>query len=231
MPVGIVAVQNGDDDASNPTGVPSSQRNPTSLDPENRLLWRMRLRRLEAEVVRDSILALSGKLDTTAGGPPVLVTVRPDGKVVVDESKLSTPSSKWRRSVYLLFRRAYNLSMLSVFDQPLISTTCSSRDKSAVPLQSLTMLNDDFVAENASYFARRVEARAGADPARQIEAAYRIALARLPDDDELECCAATHARQTKLFRAAGASEEQTRQRALTELCHTLLNTSEFLYAE
>jgi len=200
-------------------------------DPENKLLWRMRLRRLEAEVVRDSILATSGKLDTRAGGPPVLVTTRADGKVVIDESKLPTLTSKWRRSVYLLYRRAYNLSMLSVFDQPLISTSCAQRDTSAVPLQSLTMLNDEFVAEHAGYFARRVQKRTGDDTTGQITAAFRIALARTPDNDEVALCAAALARQAELYRASGVSNEKARHQALAELCHTLLNTSEFLYAE
>ena len=212
-------------------GHESEPRDPSLIDPENRLLWRMRLRRLEAEVVRDSILAVSGKLVDRTGGPPVLVTARSDGKVVIDKSKLRTPTDQWRRSVYLLIRRAYNLSMLSVFDQPLISTSCSQRDVSAVPLQSLTMLNDEFLAEHAGYFAQRVLARMGADTTRQIALAFRIALARMPDEDEAALCATSFARQVDLYRASGVSEDEARRQALTELCHTLLNTSEFLYAE
>ena len=209
----------------------SAGRDPMSIDPENKLLWRMRLRRLEAEIVRDSILSVSGKLDTSAGGPPVMVMVRADGKVVIDESKLLTPTAKWRRSIYLLVRRAYNLSLLSVFDQPFISTTCARRDTSAVPLQSLTMLNDEFVAEHARYFADRLLEQKSDDSATLITAAYRIALARPPDGDELSMCTASLARQALLYRESGVSAEQARQQALTELCHTLFNTSEFLYAE
>ena len=206
-------------------------KDPYSVDPENRLLWRMNLRRLEAEVVRDSILAVSGKLDSTAGGPPVMLKFQSEGKIVVDLSKLPTPTAKWRRSIYLLTRRAYNLSMLSVFDQPLISTSCSRRDTSAVPLQSLTMLNDEFVAEHAEYFAQRILQRVGDDPAKLITAAFRTALVRLPDEREAALSAGSLARQTGRYRESGESDQQARQHALAELCHTLLNTSEFLYAE
>ncbi len=175
-------VQTGDEatpqDKSAPLNPQSEVRESTLIDPENKLLWRMRLRRLEAEVVRDSILAVSGKLDNAAGGPPVMLKSRSDGKIVIDESKLPTATAKWRRSVYLVVRRANNLSMLSVFDQPLISTTCSRRDTSAVPLQSLTMLNGEFVAEHAQYFARRLVEHSRAEPAELITAAYRVALAR-----------------------------------------------------
>lgn len=200
-------------------------------DPENRLLWRMNLKRLEAEVVRDSILAVSGKLDTTAGGPPVMLKFQSDGKIVVDASQLSTPTSKWRRSIYLLARRAYNLSMLSVFDQPLISTSCSRRDTSAVPLQSLTMMNDEFVAKHAEYFAQRLLQQVDHDPSQLIPAAFRTALARLPDEQEAALCATSLTDQTNRYRESGISDQEAREHALTELCHTLLNTSEFLYAE
>ena len=200
---------------------------PTSIDPENTLLWRMRLRRLEAEVVRDSILAVSGQLNTAAGGPPVLTKVQPDGKVVISAAKQDSS----RRSVYLLVRRAYNLSMLTVFDQPLISTTCARRDTSAVPLQSLTMLNDDFVIENARHFAQRLLQQTESDIQAPIRSAFRIALARTPNDDEIVACTAQLASQRKLYLDAGLSQDESNQQALVELCHTLLNTSEFLYAE
>ena len=178
---------------------------PALIDPANSLLWRMRLRRLEAEILRDSILAVSGKLNTTAGGPPVLTTVQPDGKVVINTGKLRTPADHSRRSIYLLSRRAYNLSMLSVFDQPLISTTCARRDTSAVPLQSLTMLNGDFVTEHAGYFAQRVLARKEANVSAEITAAFQIALSRSPNQNEIAACQHQLASQHQLYRDAGLS--------------------------
>src|SRR5438093_908601 len=78
-----------------------------NVDPSNQFLSRMRLRRLEAEVIRDSILSISGKLNPEMGGPPVLLRSEPDGMVVVDDKKLLNPEEKFKRSVYLLSRRAY----------------------------------------------------------------------------------------------------------------------------
>ncbi len=140
---------------------------PAKLDPENKLLWRMPAKRLEAEVIRDCILATSGRLNSVMGGPPILLVARPDGLVVVDESKLKRPADANKRSVYLLSRRAYNLSLLTVFDRPLFAVNCPKRDASVIPLQSLTMLNDEFVADEAVHFAARVARECIADKYRR----------------------------------------------------------------
>ena len=126
---------------------------PMQVDPENDLLWRMRLRRLESEVIRDAMLAASGLLSPAMGGPSIMIRSQPDGMVTVARDKLAAPSDAFRRSVYLVSRRAYNASLLTVFDQPLVATNCARRDASAVPLQSLVMLNDAEVAEAAGAFA------------------------------------------------------------------------------
>ena len=131
---------------------------PATVDPENKLLWRMRTKRLEAEAIRDCVLAASGRLDSTMGGPPILLVARPDGLVTIDSSKLWRSGDAVRRSVYLLSRRAYNLSLLSVFDRPLFAVNCPKRDTSVIPLQSLTMLNDEFIAEEADHLASRIGA-------------------------------------------------------------------------
>jgi hypothetical protein len=197
-------------------------------DPGNRLLWRMPLRRLEGEAIRDSILAVSGRLDGTMGGPPVLLHARPDGMVVVDE-KATPPSARDRRSVYLLSRRAYNLSLLTVFDQPLVAVNCPHRDTSAVPLQALTMKNDRFVAEQAEHFARRVEGMAAGERAARL--AFRLALVRMPGPAEQAVCTGLLARQAATYRQAGGPPAEADHLALVELCQTLLNASEFLYVE
>jgi mono/diheme cytochrome c family protein len=211
-------------------GGPAESPDPAAVDPANDLLWRMRLRRLESEVVRDAVLATSGRLNAVAGGPPILTRAQPDGLVVVDKERLAAPADAWRRSVYLLARRAYNLSLLTVFDQPLVATNCLCRDASAVPLQSLTMLNDDFVAEQAGFFASRIEAAASVPPA-QVELAFRLALARRPDDNETAWCQQVLAQQAQLLLASGLDSRQAAHQALVQLCRTLFNTSEFLYAE
>jgi hypothetical protein len=204
---------------------------PEKVDPSNALYWHMPLRRLDAEAIRDAILAVSGQLDPTTGGPPVLTRAGADGLVVVDTKSLPKPSAANRRSVYFLFRRAYNLSLLSVFDQPLVSINCPRRDTSAVTPQSLTMLNDAFVTEQAKFFARRV-ARAGTGSEEAtVRAAYRLALARQPDAAELAICTRLLDRQAAAFRASGRTGQEAGSLALDHLCHALLNTSEFLYVE
>ena len=100
-------------------------------DPENRLLWRMNLRRLDAETLRDSLIAVAGKLDATMGGPPIKLAMEPDGLQVV--SGKEAPASRWRRSIYLTARRNYPLSFLNVFDYPpstrIARAVCSRRHR------------------------------------------------------------------------------------------------------
>jgi hypothetical protein len=202
---------------------------PAKVDPGNRLLWKMRLRRLEAEAIRDSILAVSGRLDPQMGGPPILLKTHADGMVVIDSQ--AGPAAEGRRSVYLMSRRAYNLSLLMVFDQPLVAVTCPRRDASAVPLQSLTMLNDGFVTEQARHFAERVARNAGASGEPAVAAAFRLALVRSPSPAEMRLCCALLDRQAALLRSAHTPQGQAEQKALAQLCLVLLNTSEFLYTE
>jgi hypothetical protein len=191
----------------------------------------MPAKRLEAEVIRDCILATSGRLNSVMGGPPVLLVARPDGLVVVDESKLKRPADANKRSVYLLSRRAYNLSLLTVFDRPLFAVNCPKRDASVIPLQSLTMLNDEFVADKAVHFAARVASPSQSTSTAEVRRAFSIALCRLPNHKEENRCTAYLDRQRTAFKTEGATDREANRQALTELCHTLLNTSEFLYAE
>ncbi len=151
--------------------------------------------------------------------------------VVLDKKSFATPTAGNRRSIYLLFRRAYNLSFLSVFDQPLVAVNCTHRDASAVPLQALAMLNDDFVIEQAGHLADRVARLMDGSKEGAIRVAFRLALARLPNPNEIEICSCLLERQTAIFRAAKLSPVAAEQQALVQLCHTILNTSEFLYAE
>ena len=202
------------------SSVAPNQTAASQFDPDNRLLWRMRLRRLESEIVRDAVLAVSGKLDTTFGGAPIPVEPRPDGTFVISDKNLPTPTSPWRRSLYLLARRNYHPTILAVFDQPNLTTNCTGRESSAVVLQSLTMLNDRFVLDHAEHLAARVGAATGSDVVKQIDLAFRITLGRPPRDSERVACEAAFANFAK---------QDSEEKALIQLCHTLLNTSEFLY--
>jgi hypothetical protein len=208
-------------------GATTSAVDPQAVDPGNQLLWRQRLRRLESEAVRDAILTASGQLDRTLGGPPIPLDPRPDGSVVIKKANLPTPASRWRRSVYVLARRNYHLSMLGVFDQPVVATNCPRRNSSAVVLQSLAMLNDDFVIEQAAAFADRVITTTPAD--RQTAAAFEIALAREPNSQEIVWCEDLLRRQFDRFRPQCEADAPARRQALAHLCQMLLNTSEFLY--
>jgi hypothetical protein len=207
------------------------------VDPENELLWRMNLRRLEAEVLRDAVLAVSGKLDRTPGGPPVAVDANPDGLVTVSE-KGPTPTSHWRRSVYVRSLRGshplgqgFKLSMFEIFDFPEIVINCTHRSNSTTPLQSLALVNSKFMRDQARHFAERVYASAGeTSPAsRLIESAFWLALGRSPGSDELRFCEAFLSSQTEVYLSEKQSPEESARQALASLCLMLLASNEFLY--
>jgi len=202
-----------------------------SIDPDNRLLWRARLRRLEAEAIRDAILSAAGTLDRSLGGPPVPLEYRPNGTVLVATKGLPSPTSRWRRTLFLLNRRIYNPSFLSVFDKPIVTAGVCRRDPAAVALQSLAMMNDTLVVEQSEQVALRVIRQAGDLPRRQIELAFRLVLGRRPQDVEVSWCRELLEQQASNFTAAKRSPEDARRLALAELCQTLFNTSEFLYLE
>jgi hypothetical protein len=188
-------------------------------DPENVWLWRYPVRRVDAEIVRDAILSASGQLNTEAGGPPFFPAVPETafveaarvGKWVLTRQEPST----WRRSVYSYWKRARKTPIFEVFDQPDSMVSCDRRNVTTAPTQALTLLNSEFVLIQAEHFAERVRREAGEDPARQIEAAYAIALSRRPFREEM----------------AAGKEFLTREGDLTGLCHVLLNLNEFLYVQ
>ncbi|MEO8126528.1 MAG: PSD1 and planctomycete cytochrome C domain-containing protein [Bryobacteraceae bacterium] len=194
-----------------------------AIDPGNTLLWRMRLRRLEAEAIRDEILTVSGKLDLTMGGASVPMDYRPDGMVTVSAKDLPTPSAQYRRSLYMFQRRNFNLTMLSVFDEPVMATNCVRRNTSAVVLQSLAMLNDETVLEQADAFADRVAETAGPEPAARVDTAFLIALGRKPSPEEKRWSLESLGRFTEAYGSG--------QKALAALCHTIFNMNEFLYVQ
>jgi hypothetical protein len=200
-------------------------------DPENVLLWRMPLRRLESEIIRDCVLAVSGKLDRATGGPAVPIKPLPDGQVVIETQNLPAGANPFRRSLYLVSRRNYQPTELSVFDQPLVATNCTRRTSAAVALQSLTMLNGQFITEQADEFARRVLADAGSNDTKRIELAFKLALSRSPLPEEATVSRELLAKQLDRARQQpNTTPEQADLQAVAHLCHMLLNTNEFLYA-
>lgn len=193
------------------------------IDPANTLYWRMPLRRLESESIRDSLLAAGDRLNLQLGGPAVMLRTEADGRISIDQQRLGRSSDQWRRSVYLLTRRGYHHTLLDVFDQPGIETTCSQRQVNAVALQSLAMLNDQFVFDQAANLASLLS-REVPDPAERIQQAYLRILCRPPLPAELTACLAS---LDDLQHQDGLESTA----AFAEICHTLLNTSEFLYRE
>ena len=206
------------------------------VDPDNRLLWRMPMRRLESEAIRDSLLAVADQLDRSLGGPPVPQAAHSDGSITINTSSLKRPHDRWRRTVYMVTRRGYSITLLQVFDQPSILTTCSNRESSAVPLQSLTMINGPFVNGIASRITTQVlESSDGPIEGKQWEAIirelYRRTLCRDPDAEEIRLCRAAWIDNRASLVAEGKTRIEADRLAVVEVCHTLLNTSEFLYRE
>jgi hypothetical protein len=159
-------------------------------DPGNRLLWRFPRRRLAAEEVRDAMLSAAGVLNLKAGGPSVMLPVEPDlPKLLYDPKQWAvTPDAAEhnRRSVYLLAKRNLRLPFAEVFDQPDTLTSCAGREKSTHVLQALEMLNGKTSNQLAQALAARLEKEAGAEPAAQVELAFRLIAGRPPNPRELE---------------------------------------------
>ena len=110
-------------------------------------------------------------------------------------------------------------------------TTCARRDSSAVVLQSLAMINDEFVMDQAKHFAERVEKSTGGSLGEKIDLAFRIALGRKPAPKEQEWSTVLFEQQNEGHLADQTPADQGPDKALVSLCHTLLNTNEFLYLE
>ncbi len=159
-------------------------------DPDNRLLGRFPRRRLDAEEVRDAMLATAGRLNLKAGGPSVVLPVEDDlVHLLYDPGQWQVTadvSEHDRRSVYLLAKRNLRLPFLEVFDQPDAATSCPRRAASTHALQALELLNGTTSHRLAEAFARRLRHEAGVDPDRQIERAYRLATGRAPTLRERE---------------------------------------------
>ncbi len=194
----------------------SATQNPkaTKLDPENTLLWRFRRQRLEGESIRDALLAVSGQLNSKQGGPGVMAEL-PAGLTTTGYWKETTElTERNRRSLYLFVKRNLRYPLFEAFDFPDTHEPCARRSQTTSPLQALLLLNDTTALRLAKAFAEQVEKEAGADPVTQITQAWERAYNRPPQPDEITRAVAF-----------------LKQSNLTELCHALFNTNEFLYVE
>jgi hypothetical protein len=191
------------------------------IDPDNRLLWRYEMRRLDAEAIRDAMLAVSGELDQRPGGPYVPTDRTSEGnvEVTVKDGRAN------RRSIYLQQRRTQVATFLELFDAPSMAITCTARNASTVPLQALALLNSHFARRRASAFADRLQRQAARE--HRIVLAFRLGLGRPPDVDEWTAALKFIDKQYQLYAPSADAE----QKAWTDLCQMLLASSGFLYLE
>ncbi len=198
-----------------------------AIDPDNKLLWRMNPRRLEAEIVRDAMLAVSGTLDRKMYGQPVKTETQDTGAIVPEGDV-----SGGRRSIYQIVRRSAPQSFLQVFDAPVMEVNCPERSTSTTATQALALMNSEFVGSQAELFARRVLKEA--PPSRPVDVdtvqrAFRLALSRRPTPRERRMLVAFLEEQ--VARHAELPGEAQALRIYSNLCQSLLNANEFVYVD
>ncbi len=233
-----------------------SRRDPERdrLDPDNRLLSRMNVQRLEAETLRDAFLAVSGKLNPKQGGEPVPVTFSEEGQIIIGIDTRDTAGRQTgkfvslngedhRRSLYVQARRSMPLEMFAAFDAPAMTdANCAARPVTTVSPQSLLLMNNTYMREHAQDFALRLQREAGPALDRQIQRGWQLAYGRAPSmADQAEAASfieaqIAHYREhpAKLEHVAGPEEKAAAAPELLGLaafCHALLSSNEFLYVD
>ena len=211
-------------------------------DPFNRLLWRYDRQRLEAEIIRDTTLKVSGLLNPEVYGP----SVRPPLPLgVPDRSWETSPdvADHHRRSIYTFIQRNTLYPMVEVFDMPDTHASCARRSVTTTAPQALTFLNSTEVMDWAQAFAGRVLSTAGDDVSKQIEAAYRLAYSRRPKGTEKDAALTFFDRHAAIIAERAAAGEKlalppekpewadpVHAAALVDFCHMLVNSNEFVYS-
>jgi hypothetical protein len=199
-----------------------------TLDPANTFFWRFEMRRLTAEEVRDSMLAVSGRLNLKMAGPSIYPPI--PREVLAGQArpgtgwKPSPPDEAARRSVYIHIKRSLLVPILEQFDFADTDASCPVRFTTTVPTQSLGMLNGDFSNEQAAAFARRLLAEAPQGLEAQVTRAIRLTTGRIPTAAEV--------RKDIVFVEALRQEDNlSEQESLRFYCLMLLNTNEFIYLD
>jgi hypothetical protein len=207
----------------------------------NKAWWRRNRLRLEAEPLRDAMLATSGQLNLQAGGPSFFPPA--SGEALEGLSKKddawgkSPPEEQRRRSVYMMTKRSLLLPLMTTFDFADTTQPVAQRSISTVAPQALALLNNQFVHEQSAALAARVQSEAGEDATAEVDRAWWLALSRAPTDRERAgALAHLESQRTNLVEHAAAaggtlSAEEARQQALASLCHVLLNLNEFIYVD
>jgi hypothetical protein len=212
------------------------------IDPDNRYVWKMRIKRLESDAIRDSILAVSGGLNPKQGGPGVFPEVDPEvlkGAAYQRWPVTTDGPEMWRRSVYVTEMRTIAAPLLDLFDPPDSVSSCPRRTVTTVAPQALQLLNNKFVVGQSELFAARVRDDAGKDPAAEIERAFLLAFGRRPEPRELRAAEnflekqqTYHQKRTRELLEQGTDPARIpspEKSALIDFCHSLINTNEFVY--
>ncbi len=207
----------------------SSEVNPAyaESDPENLLWHRAEIRRLEGEVIRDEMLAVSGRLDRTMFGPsvPVHLTAFMQGRG--RPGRNGPLDGNGRRSIYIEVRRNFLSPMMQAFDTPIPFTTIGRRNASNVPAQALILMNDPFVIDQSRVLARRLLAEVPDDTNARISRLYERCFSRQPTDSELQDAAAFL--QGQAAALGGNVDWQKDERVWADFCHVLFNVKEFVF--
>jgi hypothetical protein len=194
------------------------------IDPDNRYLWRMNRQRLDAETLRDAVLAISGSLNLKMGGKPVVPPLTAEEKTgmwALSQWPVALDPAEYdRRSVYLYVKRSFPYPMFEIFDEPDSSESCPRRDTTTVAPQALALLNSEFMLQNAERLAKRVERENAGGAGARARAVWKLVLGRTPNPEEQE--------RALEFIAHGAAGQAS---PLTQLCLVLLNMNEFLYVD
>ena len=209
----------------------SSQPNEQALakDPINNLMWRFDMRRLSAEEIRDSILAVNGSLNRDKMfGPSIFVPIPEE--VLAGQSRpgdgwgQSSPEDRARRSIYIHVKRSLVVPMMASFDGADTDASCPTRFVTTQPTQALGMLNSDFINEQADVFAKYLIENAGSNIQDQIALGLRRTVQRDPTSDEIE-------RGKRLINTLQQKYQLSPQAALKQFCVTALNFNEFMYLD
>jgi hypothetical protein len=228
-----------------------SSRNDAALasDPDNQLFARFKMRRLDAETLRDAMLAVTGKLNLQQFGAPVGLALDPAGRIVIGNQKKDANGDptgfdpvgdqEFRRSIYLQMRRRFPLTMFETFDAPVMSPNCEARVCTTVAPQSLLLMNDAFTVNAARALAERLRREHAGDARGQLAAAWRLLYGVAPADSEMRSALAFLAEQSESLRARAASAPPKKDappadpqlQSLASLCQALLSANRFLYVE
>ena len=202
-----------------------------AIDPGNALLGRQNLRRLEAEAIRDTVLAVSGRLNRTMGGRGVFPTLPPE--VLATQSRpglgwdKSSAAEQARRGVYIFVKRTLGVPLLETFDFASPDTTTAARATTTIAPQALILLNSAFMEEQSLALAQRLVQEDGARPAANVERLFRLAFGRGPTSREKGIALAYLARDRKTARPG----EDAFRHALARLCKVVLNLNELVYVD